>query len=308
MSATIAEGASSEFEASGSGDDGSSPATRSPADISRKQWKAILKGTLARMTRDRVTLLAAGVAFFGLLAVVPALVAMVSLYGLIGDPAQVQRRVDSMMGAAPREARQLVTTQLRSIVESSGGTVGLGLVIGILIALWSASSGMKHLVDAGNAAYGENETRGYLKLRLLAGVMTICGIAFLVASVWVIAVLPKTLSHTALGTPARIVIEVLRWPMLAALLLVALAVVYRYSPDRAEPRWSWVSPGALAATALWLIGSLLFSIYTANFGKFDQTYGSLGAVIVAMLWMYLTTFLIIAGAELNAETEEAAHC
>ncbi len=259
--------------------------------------------TKAEMKSDRVPLLSAGVAFFSLLALVPGMAAVVSLYGLVADPAQVQKRVGNLMGAAPKEVRQMVTTQLKSIVSQSGSKVGIGLAIGILAALWSASSGMKHLIEAIDVAYDEGEGRKFLKLRGIAIVMTLGALLFFVIAITVIAILPAALAHLGLGSAARIIVGILRWPLLGLLLVAALAVLYRYAPDRDEPKWSWVSPGAIVATVLWLVGSLLFSLYTANFGKYNQTYGSLGAVVVVMLWLFLTAFVVIAGAELNAEME-----
>ena len=252
---------------------------------------------------DNATLLGAGVAFFALLALVPALVALVSVYGLVADPAKVDQQVEDLLGAAPSEVRNLVATQLSKITHDAGGALGLAAALGVLVALWSASSGVRNLIGAINAAYDEDETRGYVRLRAVSLAFTLGAIVFLVASFVVIAILPGVLADTGLGVVGRIATSVLRWVLLLVGTLVALAVLYRYGPDRHEAAWTWVSPGAIAATALWLAGSALFAVYTANFGKYNETYGSLGAVVVVMLWLYISALAVIFGAELNAELE-----
>jgi membrane protein len=259
--------------------------------------------TVADLKRDNVTLLSAGVAFYSLLALVPALVALVSIYGLVADPTDVERQVSDLLGAAPREVRELIQSQLQSIVDGSSGSIGLATIGGIAIALWSASSGMKNLMTAINVAYEEEETRRFLKLRGISLLLTLGTIVFLVAAFSVVALLPSLVAGTDLAGPARVLIGVLRWPVLAAAFAIGLGVVYRYAPNRDNARWQWVSIGALVATALWIAGSLLFSLYAANFGRYNETYGSLGAIVVVMLWLFLSAFVVILGAEINSETE-----
>jgi membrane protein len=208
-----------------------------------------------------------------------------------------------VLGAAPVEVRDLIESQLRSITERNNTGAGLGAVLGVLIALWSASSGVRHAIEGVNAAYDEEETRGFFRLRALALFITIGAVVFGMVAFTVIAVLPATLAGTGIGTPGRVLLGVIRWPLLGLGLLIALAFFYRYAPNRNDPQWRWVSPGALAATLVWLVGSAGLSLYTANFGRYDETYGTLGAVVVAMLWMFLSAFVVIAGAELNAELE-----
>lgn len=263
----------------------------------------MLARTRAEAKADRITLLSAGVAFYALLALVPALVAAVSIYGLVADPTDVDRQVGSWLGSAPQEVRQLLVQQLQSITERAGTAAGIGVVVGIVVALWSASSGMGHLIEAVNIAYDEEETRGFVARKALALGFTLGAVVFVLAAVGLIAVLPAALAHTGLGAAGRIAAGVARWLLLLVGMLVALAVLYRYAPDRDEPRWRWTSPGAAVATALWLVGSALFAVYTANFARYNETYGSLGAVVVLMLWLFLTSACVILGAELNAETE-----
>ena len=274
-----------------------------PGQIPGRGWKDVLMRVKAEAKDDGVSLMSAGVAFYALLALAPALVALVSMYGLVAEPSDVGDQITSTLAAAPQEVRELVEAQLSSIVESSGGGAVLGVLVGILLALWSASSGVGHLIEAINRAYDEKETRGFVRRKAIALGFTVGAIAFLVAAFTLVTVLPALLAKTSLGGPARVVFGVLRWIVLLGGMVVGLAVLYRYAPDRDEPRWRWVSPGALVAAVLWIVASIVFSIYTANFGKYNETYGSLGAVVVLLLWLFLTALVVILGAEINSELE-----
>lgn len=276
---------------------------KSPSEIPGPGWKDVLARTRAEVKHDKATLLAAGVAYYSLLALVPAMVALVSIYGLISDPSSVDRQVGDWLGAAPREVRDLLSSQLKSITNSAGTAAGIGAAIGIIVALWSASSGMAHLMEAINVAYDEDETRSVVRRRGLALAFTVGAIAFVLVAIGVITVLPAMLAHTGIGAPGRVIAGIARWIVLLFGMMVALAVLYRYAPDRDEPRWAWTSPGAIAATLLWLVASAALAIYTGNFGKYNETYGSLGAVVVLMLWLFITALAVVLGAELNAEVE-----
>jgi membrane protein len=274
-----------------------------PTEIPIRGWLDVGRRVKQEATQDDVSLLAGGTAFFALLALVPALVALVSIYGLVASEATVTEQVGNLLGAAPAEVRSLVEEQLRSIVSGSAGGAGLAAIIGIVVALWSASSGMNHLVGAINLAYDERESRGFVRLRAVSLALTVGAVVFLVVAFGVIAVLPAALAKTGLGVGARIAVNVVRWVVLLFGMLIGLGVLYRYGPDRRSPRWSWASPGAVLATVGFIVTSLLFSLYTANFGRYNETYGTLGAIVVVMLWLYLTALMVILGAELNAELE-----
>jgi membrane protein len=174
---------------------------------------------------------------------------------------------------------------------------------GLLLALWSASAGIKNLIEAINVAYNENETRGFVKLRALSLAFTLGAIVFLVFAFAAIALLPSLIAGSDVGTPGRVVLSVLRFVVLFVGMLLGLAVLYRYAPDRERARWSWVTPGSLFAAVVWIIGSLLFSFYAANFGTYNETYGALGAIVVVILWLHLSALVVILGAELNCELE-----
>lgn len=275
----------------------------SPQDIPRQGFVDVAARVRAEVKNDHASLLAAGVAFYSLLALVPALVAVISIYGLAADPARVRAQVVSALSAAPREVRDLVSAQLTAIAGSSGGATILAAAFGIAAALWSASAGMSHLVDALNVAYGEQERRGFVRLKVTALGLTLAATVFVVVAVGVIAVLPALLADTGLGSVGRIAIDIVRWLLLLGGMVVGLSIIYRYGPSRDPAKWRWVSPGAVAAAVLWLVGSFAFSVYTANFAKYNETYGSLGAIVVVMLWLFLTVFAVILGAEVNAELE-----
>jgi membrane protein len=273
-----------------------------PQHVPARGWKDVLLRVKAEAKDDHVVLFAAGVALFALLALVPALAALMSIYGLAANPATIDEQLADALSAAPAEVRDLVSQQVRDIGDASSGAI-VTVVLGFLFALWSASAGMKALIEAINLAYDEKETRGFVKLRGLSLAFTLGAIVFVVVAFALIALLPSVIAETDLGTAGRVVINILRFVVLFGGLLFGLALLYRYAPDRDAAKWTWVTPGALFAAVLWIIGSLLFSVYTANFGRYNETYGTLGAIVVVILWLLLTTTVVILGAQINCELE-----
>ena len=278
-------------------------AATSPGEIPKQGWTDIAKRVKSEAKTDHVPLLAGGVAFYGLLALFPALLAMVSLYALVADPATLQRQVQDLLSAAPQEVRNLVVQQLSSLAQGSGDALTFGLIGGILVALWSASSGMKHLMEAINTAYDEDETRGFLKVRGVALLLTLGAVVFVVAMIGLIVAVPAWLEAVNLGAAASWAINLLRWPLMLAAFIAGLAVLYRYAPDRDQPRWSWASWGAVVAGVVFIIASVGFSLYTRFFGSYNETYGTFAGIIVLMLWLLITAAVVLIGAELNAEME-----
>lgn len=274
-----------------------------PTQIPAKGWKDVFTRVKDEIKHDRANLLAAGVAFYTLVAMVPALIAIVSIYGLVSDPDEISNQVEEFGAALPDSAQNLLLDQLESITTASTAGLGVGAVLGLLTALWTTSSAVKHLIAATNAAYHEEEDRNFFKLRGLALGLTVGAVVFFGASIFVVAALPAVLADTVLGDATRIILSLVRWPGLAIAMILALGFFYRLAPNRDDPRWRWTSPGAVVATLLWIIASIGFSIYTANFGSYNETYGSLGAVIVLMLWLFITAFVVIVGAEINSEAE-----
>jgi membrane protein len=274
-----------------------------PSQIPPRGWFAILKRVKAEVKQDNVPLLAAGVAFYAMLAIFPAIIAVVTVYGMVADPAQVESQVSEFAKSLPSGADQLITEQLTNVVNAGRQSLSIGLALSLLAVLWSVSSGVQGLVKSLNVIYDERETRGFVKLRGLSLLLTLGAIVVAVIALALIAVFPNFVESLGLGQAGELAASIGRWVFLAALMLVALGVVYRFAPDRANPRWRWVSWGAVVALALWLLGSVGFSWYVDNFGKYNQTYGALAAVIILLLWLFLSAFAVLLGAELDAETE-----
>ncbi|MGH3785900.1 MAG: YihY/virulence factor BrkB family protein [Pseudonocardiaceae bacterium] len=275
----------------------------SPTQIPMAGWRQILVRAYRASQKDNISLLAAGVAFFGFLALIPALIALVTLVGLVADPVQITQQVESFTAGLPQASRQLISEQLNAITQSSGGALTVGLVVSLLAALWSASSGTSSLITAVNAVYEEKETRGFVKLRGVALLLTLGTVVFLVITLALIAVVPVILNVVPLGPLGSLLAQVLRWGLLLALIVVGLGVLYRIAPDRNPPRFRWVSVGSLVAAALWLLGSAGFSLYVNFFGNYNKTYGALTGVIVLLLWLFLTSYVVLLGAEINAQAE-----
>jgi membrane protein len=279
-----------------------------PTDIPWRGWKQVLKRAWAENKADNMPIIAGGVAFFGFLSIFPALIALLSLYGLVATPETVARQVENLSAQLPDSAAQIIEEQLNAIVANSGSALTLGLIVSILAALWSASGGVGNLITAVNLAYDEVEARNFVKLKLMSLGLVLGSIVFVLITFGLIAVVPAVLGALPLGVVGTILAQVVRWVLLLAVFAGALAVLYRVAPDRDAPRFSWVSLGAVVVTIVWAIVSVGFSLYVDNFGSYDKTYGAIAGVIVLMLWLYLTCYLVLLGAEINSETEhQTAH-
>lgn len=274
-----------------------------PTDIPRRGWWDILLRVNDKISRTNASLIAAGLAFYAFLAIPSALSALVALYGLVFNPAQVGQQISAMQGVMPGEAIKLVSQELTTITSSSNSKLGLALAFSVLIALWSARSGASSLISALNIAYEETEKRSFIRFQLDAFAMTVAITLFAILALALIAFLPAVIGLLPLGSFDKLLAQVVRWPILIVLVMLSLAAIYRFAPSREQAKWRWVSPGAVVATVLWLLGSALFSVYVSNFASYDKTYGSLGAVVVLLMWLYVTSFVIILGAALNAEIE-----
>src|SRR4051795_5113134 len=274
-----------------------------PTQIPARGWVQIVKRAWAENSADNMPIIGAGVAFFGFLAVFPTMIAAISLYGLVASPETVARQIESISAQLPQDAASLLTTQLNNIVNASGGALTFSLVISIGAALWSASGGTGNLITAVNIAYDEVETRGFVKRKLLALGLTLGAIVFVLITLALVAVVPAVLDALPLGVFGTILAQVIRWVLLLGVVAGSLAVLYRVAPDRDAPRFSWVSLGSIVVTVVWAVVSLLFSLYVDNFGSYDKTYGAIAGVIVLMLWLYITCYLVLLGAEINSEAE-----
>jgi len=274
-----------------------------PTEIPWSGWKQILKRAWAENKADNMPIIGGGVAFFGFLAIFPALIALISIYGLVASPQSVAKQVEGFSAQLPSSAAELIKTQLTSIVDNSGSALSIGLVVSILAALWSASGGVGNLITAVNIAYDEVETRNFVKLKLTSLALTLGAILFVIVTVGLLAVVPAVIQALPLGVVGTILAQIARWVLLLAVFAGSLAILYRIAPDRDAPRFRWVSLGAVVVTVIWAVVSLGFALYVNKFGSYDKTYGTIAGVIVLMLWLYLTCYLVLLGAEINAEAE-----
>lgn len=276
---------------------------RRPGNIDIKGWRDIALRVKTQVIKDNVGLISAGVAFYFLLAIFPTIAALLSIYGLIFDPADAREQIDALAGVLPGEARNLLTQQTEQLTGGSGTALGFGALFSILVALWSARRGTNAMTIALNIAYSEEDSRSLVRQMLLTFLLTLGLILFFALALAIVAAAPFALQLFGFGAFAEIALDILRWPILALIAVVALACMYRFGPDRRSARWRWLTPGAVLAVIIWLITSGLFSWYVANLGNYNEMYGSLGAVVILLFWFYLTAFIFLVGAELNAEME-----
>jgi membrane protein len=276
---------------------------QSPTDVPPRGWLQIAKRGWKESSADQVPLLAAGVAFFGFLALFPALIAFTLVWGLVADPAQIAQQAGALTASLPPDARSVLEGQLQQLSSASTQSLGWGLVVTLLVALWSASGGVGNMVTAINIAYDEQRRRGFVKEKLIALGLTVAAIVFMVVVVALVAGVPVVFDLLGVGGGWRWLAEAVRWILLALLVMVALAVLYRVAPDRDAPQFRWASVGAGVATVLWLLASLAFSLYVTLFGNYAKTYGALAGVVVLLLWLWITSYAILLGAEINAEAE-----
>jgi membrane protein len=290
--------------ATGAGaDDGRGRQADKPTDIPAQGWKDILWRVYEQIGKDRVVSVAAGVTFYALLAIFPAIAALVSIYGLFADPGTIQEHLNALAGLLPGGALEIVGEQVKRITSKGGGALGVGFFIGLATSLWSANAGMKAIIDALNIVYNEEEKRSFIGLNARSLTFTVGAILFLLIALGAVVVLPVALDYLGLGEAGKWMIAVLRWPLLLVGVIVGLALLYRYGPSRDNPKWRWITPGSVIAAVLWLAASMLFSWYVSSFGNYNETYGSLGAVIGFMTWIWLSTIVVLLGAEINAEME-----
>ncbi len=275
----------------------------SPSEIPAKGWKDILLRVYGNIGAHRILALAAGMTYYSILAIFPALAALVAIYGLFADPTAIARHLDQLSGILPGGAVDIARDQLTRVALKGGGTLGATFVIGLGISLWSANAAMKSLFDTLNIVYGEREKRGFLTLNAVSLSFTVAGILFVLAALGAVVVIPVVLNFIGLSNFADLMLRIARWPAMFVAVALALALIYRYGASREAPRWRWITWGSALAAILWLGASALFSWYAANFGKFNETYGSLGAAIGFMTWLWISAIVILLGAELDAEME-----
>lgn len=276
---------------------------QTPRRIPAIGWRDVLWRVKAGIASHHIVIIAAGVAFYALFAIFPALAAMVTIYGLVADPGDVRQLLDTAARGMPAEARTILQDQLDALAGASGQALGFGLILSLGVALWSANAGMKAMIEALNIAYGETDSRGFIRFTLVAFALTLATIALLLVALGVIVAIPILLAALDLPGPVATLANLARWPLLGLVALLLLSAIYRYAPDRHKAGWRWVTPGALIAVVLWILASLGFSYYVANFGEYNEVYGALGAVVILMMWLFITSLCFIVGGMINAELE-----
>jgi membrane protein len=279
----------------------------SPAAIPPAGWFQILKRTYAESDKDNVSIVAAGVAFYAFLAFVPLLGALVLTYGLVADPASVMSHVQGLTSVMPADAAKLIGEQLISISQTATTKQGFGLLIALLLSLYGAMRGATSIITALNIVYGVEEDRGFVKTTLLAAMITVGAVVALILGMIAISVLGFIERLLPFSSPlVHTLLQILLWVVAAAGVSAVIALVYRYAPNRPKAKWAWLTPGSIIATLLWIAATLGFGFYVTNFGSYNATYGSLGAVVVFLTWLYLTAYILLMGGELNSEIEKAA--
>ncbi|MET3335927.1 MULTISPECIES: YihY/virulence factor BrkB family protein [Bradyrhizobium] len=276
---------------------------KSPLEIPWKGWKDIFWRTYQRIDEDRLLATAGGVVFFGLLAIFPAVTALVSSYGLFADPKTISANLQTLATMLPEGSFQIVEEQVARVVSHGSTTLGATFLFGLVLAIWSANAGVKAIFDALNVAYEEREKRSFIKLNMVSLAFTVGGIVALLVMVGLVVAFPLALNHLGMAPESKLIVALARWPLMFLVLLVALAILYRFAPSRDAPRWQWLSLGAVIAAILWIAGSALLSWYLSEFANYNATYGSLGAAIGLMTWMWMSAIVIMFGAELNSEIE-----
>ncbi|MFP4517835.1 MAG: YihY/virulence factor BrkB family protein [Oceanicaulis sp.] len=272
--------------------------------VMSNRYVAAAKRAVVDAGEENLSFIAGGVAFFGFLAIFPALGAAIMVWGLIADPDVIQTRLARFGEMMPPAAWEVISGQLERIASGDSAGLGIGAIIALTLAFWSSAKGARALIAAMNISYAEDDERNFIKSNLIALAFTVGGVFYAVATLILVGALPAILSAIALGAFAEAAIEAARWLVAVVLFALALSALYRYAPDRAaKPGWKLLAPGAVAATVLWIVASIGFSIYTANFADYNATFGALGSVAVLMLWMWISAFIVCFGAVLNAELE-----
>jgi membrane protein len=271
-----------------------------PETLFRIAWNVAM-----RISRDNLMLVAAGVAFYAMTAIFPAIAAFVSIYGLFADPSRVQDQVSAYSALVPAESLKLLTDALQSFVSKSNSSLSLALVVSVCIALWSAKAGISSLMTGLNIANETTEKRSIFIQQGTGLLLTAGGVLFAGVALTAIALLPIVINFLPLTEEGKSILGLGRWPLLALLVCLALAVLYRFGPCREKAKWRWITLGSAIATVLWLIASGLFSYYVSRFGAYDKTYGSLAAPVVLLLWFWLSGLVVLIGAEIDAEMEHA---
>lgn len=275
----------------------------SPFQMPAKGWKDVLVRVKNKVSDDRISMVSAAMSYYALFALVPALSSIVLIYTWVSNPADISEHLSRVSQILPKDLTNVLETQLGSLASTASAKLGFSALMTLAFSLWSSSKGSQAIMDALNIIYAENESRHFIKKTLVAIGLSFLGALLAIVAMGVVVIFPAIAQFLNFGQEFESLIGLASWVALIFLFSLFLSAVYRYAPDRRVPKWKWVSAGSVIASVLWIAVSLGFSFYAANFGNFDKTYGSLGAIVVVMTWFYLTSFVILLGGEINAELE-----
>ncbi|REL37997.1 YihY/virulence factor BrkB family protein [Rhodohalobacter sp. SW132] len=279
----------------------------SPIGIDRSGWKKVLKRVMERIVEDNIPIVSAGVAFYAFLAIFPGIMALFSIYGLATDAQSAQEQITRLAEVMPEEAISLIEGRVNNLMETSATALGWGTLFGILIALWSANRGIKSLFTGLDIAYSVENGRGFIKQYAVTLAFTLATIVVIIVSLAFIVLFPVLVNTIGFPETVGSLITWLRWPVLAIIVITAISLIYQHGPSRETPGFQWVVLGATMSTIVWLIASWGFSVYVSNFGNYGEMYGSLSAVVILLFWLFITSFIILLGGELNRATEAYAN-
>ncbi|SFG23948.1 YihY/virulence factor BrkB family protein [Sulfitobacter dubius] len=274
-----------------------------PMEIPAPGWKDILLRVKDEIATDHVSLVAAGVAFYALLAIFPAVTALMALAGLVMEPAEVTAQLEALINLIPEEAANIILDQAVAVTGSEETGLGWAFLIGLGLALYSASKGVGSLMEGLNVAYDENETRGFVAKLIWTLGLTLMLIGVLLLGLGATLAVPAIVAFLALPDWFETLLTYGSWVLLAALTTLALAVLYRYGPARDNAEWKWLTPGSVIACILWIVASVGFSIYVSNFGSYNESFGSMAGAIILLMWLWISAFIVLLGAEFNSEME-----
>ena len=272
-----------------------------PQQFSLASWWQITKRVIQKIQQDNMSLIAAGVAFYFLLAIFPLLAALVSMYGLFTDQATLMQHMNLLVGVIPEQSRNILESQIESLLSTDNNALSMGMIFSFLLAVWSGGKGSVALISACNISYQENITRSFFKMILVRTLITLATILTMLLMLLLIVGIPVALS--LLNYTNQTLLSWITWPILLLVFNFSLASLYKYAPHRASAKWRWVTPGALLATIFWLVGSYMFNLYITEYASYNETYGSMGGVVILLMWFYVTAYTILLGAAINASTE-----
>jgi membrane protein len=277
-----------------------------PTDLRKDGWITVAKRTWAEGTEDHINLIAAGCAFYGLMAIFPGIVAVMAIAGFFIDPETIVDQADTLAGVMPQQAADIVIDQARSVADGDSSGLTVAAILGIVTAFYSATAGMRSLMEGLNVAFDITEPRGFFHGLAVRAVLTLGLIVGFLLIVGVLLILPLVLTFLLLGGASEVIMMWLRWPIVLIIVIGGLAILYQFGPNRDHRAWRWITPGAVVATLIWIAGSLAFAFYVSNFGSYNETFGALGGVIVLLLWLWLSAYIVLLGAELDSEMERVA--